>query len=73
VQHDVATPFPSTPLWIFFPGNTVAFSEEQGEKFHQDISRMEKDTAVNGTQMCWLITAGRFYGRHQQKIKTLWL
>jgi hypothetical protein len=27
----------------------------------------EKDTAANGTQICWLITAGCLYGRHQQK------
>jgi len=27
----------------------------------------KKDTAANGTQICWLITAGCFYRRHQQK------
>jgi len=50
-----------------FLGNMGAVSDENGERFHQDISQMEKDTAANGTQICWLITAGCLYGRHQQK------
>ena len=31
------------------------------------VSEWKKDTAANGTQRRWLITAGRFYGRHEQK------
>ena len=52
----------------FFPGNMAAVSDEHGERFRQDKYRMEKkDTVANGTQIGWLITAGRMYGRHQQK------
>jgi hypothetical protein len=51
----------------FFLGSIAAVSKEHGERSHQDISRMEKDTATNGTLICWLITAGPFYGRHQLK------
>jgi hypothetical protein len=32
----------------FFPENLDAVSEEQGERFHQDIKKMEKDTRVGG-------------------------
>jgi hypothetical protein len=31
------------------------------------IPHGKKDTAANETEICWLITAGRLYGRHQQK------
>jgi hypothetical protein len=27
----------------------------------------EKDTAANGTQICWMIAAGRLYGPQQEK------
>jgi hypothetical protein len=33
--------FPHSHL-NFFPGNMAAFSDEHGERFHQDISRMKK-------------------------------
>jgi hypothetical protein len=59
--------FLQSPFDFFFLGNIGAFSDEHGESFHQDIFQMEKDTAENGTQICWPITVGRLYGRHQQK------
>ena len=50
-----------------FPGNMGAVSDENGERFHQEIFQMQKkDTAANGTQICWLITARCLYRRHQQ-------
>jgi hypothetical protein len=68
VQHVVEIPFPAIPLGFFFLGNMVAVSDEHGEMFHKDISRMEKkDTPANTAQMCWLIAVGSLYGRHQKK------
>jgi hypothetical protein len=51
----------------FFSENMRAFSDEHFEKFRQDIFRMEERYSGKGTQICWLITAGSWYGRHQQK------
>lgn len=34
----------------YFPENLGAVSEEQGERFHQDIKEIEKDIKENGTQ-----------------------
>jgi hypothetical protein len=66
VQHVVETPFFAISLG-FFPGNMRAVSDGQGEKFYRDVSRTGKGTSSNGTQPCWLITAGHLYWRHEQK------
>jgi hypothetical protein len=43
----------------FFPRNMGVISDEHGEKFHNDISQMEKRYGrKNGAQICWLSTAG---------------
>jgi hypothetical protein len=61
------------PHLYFFPGNMKAVCDEHGERFHHVISRIggrgggEKRTVANGTQACWLTTAGQMYGRNQQK------
>jgi len=41
LQHDTKHTLPSLHL-DFFPDNCVAVSDEHGERFHQDISSMEK-------------------------------
>ena len=35
----------------YFPENSGAVSEEQGERFHQDIKEMERDIKVDGIQI----------------------
>jgi hypothetical protein len=50
----------------FFAGNMGDISDKHSERFHQDTSQWQKDTAASGTQTCSLITAGRLYRRHQQ-------
>ena len=67
VQHVVETPFPAIPL-EFFPGNYGIRLWRAWWKVPSGyIPHGKKDTAANETQICWLITAGRLYGRHQQK------
>ena len=46
------------PTWIFSPRNMGAI------RIYLQWSR---DTAANGIHICWLITAGHLYSRHQQK------
>jgi homoserine trans-succinylase len=58
VQHVFETPFPAIKLGFFSPGNMGAIRRYQ---------QWNKDRVANGIQICWLITAGYFCGRHQQK------
>jgi hypothetical protein len=52
----------------FFSENLGAVSDEHGERFHQDISNMEKWYQGSGASVCWLSTAGPsreiFHKRH---------
>ena len=43
-----------TGIWIFAPENCGAVSDEQGERFHQDISSMEK--RYQGKWNCAMLT-----------------
>jgi hypothetical protein len=45
------------PFWIFFPKNSGAISDEHDERFHQDISQLERSRVGNGVQMFWLTAA----------------
>jgi len=44
--------------WDFFPENCGAVSDEHAERFHQDISSIEKRYQGNGTVLCSPTTAG---------------
>jgi hypothetical protein len=46
VKHVVGTPFPGVSLEFFSPENMAAVSDEQGEAFHQDKSRMGKGKKI---------------------------
>jgi len=46
----------------FFPENCGVVSDENGERFHQDISSMEKRYQGKGTLLCLLTTAGLWQG-----------
>ena len=67
VYHVVETPFYAI-LPRIFPvksGEPSLRSTVKGSNgMHPE---WEKDTAANGTQICWLITAEPLYGRHQKK------
>ena len=41
-----------------FPDNLGAVSDEQGERFHQDLMAIENATKVDGIAICWQTTAG---------------
>lgn len=45
---------------FFFPENLGAVSEEQEERFHQDIKKCEKDIRIVGMLTCLQIIAGCF-------------
>jgi hypothetical protein len=42
----------------FFLEKCGSVSDEQGERFHQDIAAMEGRYKENGAHQCWLIIAG---------------
>jgi hypothetical protein len=42
----------------YFPENLGAVSEEQGERFHQDIKEIKHNTREDGMSTLWEITAG---------------
>ena len=67
VQYVVKTPFTSFPLGYFLR-NMGAVSDEHFEGSIRIYTEWKKKGIVaNETQICWLITAERWYGRHQQK------
>jgi hypothetical protein len=67
VQHVVETPFPAIPLGFFFSREIWDPSLTNMVKSSIRIyPAWKRDTAANGTQICWLITAGSGYGRHQR-------
>ena len=43
----------------FFPDNLGAVSDEHGERFHQDISALEKRSRDRGVQEYFLAIVGR--------------
>ena len=42
----------------FFPPNLGAVSDEHGERFHQDITKMERTIKANGTLAWWETSSG---------------
>jgi len=54
LQHVTKHTLPSLTFWIFFPENRDAVSNEHGERFHQDISSMEK--RYEGKWNCAMLT-----------------
>ena len=51
----------------FFPENLGEASDEDEERFYQEISPWESDTKASWVTVCWLVTAGHLEGKlHKQ-------
>jgi len=60
----------------FFPGNLGAVSDEQGERFHQDISALEmryqgQRSARMLSDYCWTLKRDVPDAKHRRKSRTL--
>jgi hypothetical protein len=52
----------------FFPENMEVVSDGAVKGSIKIYTECKKDTEANGTQIFWLITAGRLFGRNRQTI-----